>query len=404
MKGGKLRDPRKKLLLMIPSLDQGGFERVCVKTAHLLGDAYDVTLLIFYEGEGIYDVSELHVENLRLPPEKSAAGRIVNVLRRVWRTSRIKKRERADLSYSFGLSANLVNVLSGGSGRRLTGLRCSTDMESPRLLRLFLDRSDRVLSCSAEIMRELERDHGYTRTSLIYNPLDVEDIRAKAKETVNDLPFDGADVTRITAVARDDVIKGLWHLIKAFSLLCGQHDHVRLQIIGAGDYQQARALCDDLGIAEHVAFTGVKKNPFPYVARTDLYVLSSNHEGFPNALLEAMALGRPVIAADCKTGPREIVLSEEEQRSLLQRIPDGQSVRETIEGAYGVLIPDMSAQPDYDAARITQDDRNLYAAMEEMIADPARMKHYGEQASARAAMFSPARYREELIRILDAEV
>jgi glycosyltransferase involved in cell wall biosynthesis len=63
-------------------------------------------------------------------------------------------------------------------------------------------------------------------------------------------------------------------------------------------------------VAERVEFLGGKENPFPEMKKADLFVLPSRSEGFPNVLLEAMALGRPVLAADCETGPDEIIDGE----------------------------------------------------------------------------------------------
>ena len=219
---------------------------------------------------------------------------------------------------------------------------------------------------------------------------------------MTDLPFsDEADAFVIAAMARDNYIKGLWHLVKAFCLLHREIPRARLVIIGAGEYRGEKRLCEELGISDAVTFTGLKKNPFPYVSAADLYVLSSNHEGFPNALLEAMALGKPVIAADCKTGPREIVLSEEEHDRLLSEQPSGASVSNIMEGTYGVLVPDLGDRPDYDTANILEEERALFQAMRKMAEDEIYRMHYAEQASVRAAFFTPEQYRTDLLEILE---
>ena len=117
-------------------------------------------------------------------------------------------------------------------------------------------------------------------------------------------------------MGRNDYIKGIWHLVKAFSIVYKKHPEARLVVLGAGNWSGYETLSEQLGIKGKTSFPGVKKNPFTYVAASDIYVCSSNHEGFPNAVLEAMALGKPVISADCKTGPREILLSESEYDKL----------------------------------------------------------------------------------------
>jgi glycosyltransferase involved in cell wall biosynthesis len=62
-----------------------------------------------------------------------------------------------------------------------------------------------------------------------------------------------------------------------------------------------------LGLADKISFPGFQKNPYPFLFNADIFVLSSRYEGLPMAILEAMACGLPVVAADCKSGPREIL-------------------------------------------------------------------------------------------------
>jgi glycosyltransferase involved in cell wall biosynthesis len=95
--------------------------------------------------------------------------------------------------------------------------------------------------------------------------------------------------------------------LRAFAALDPQRE-LRLLIIGDGPERPAlEGLAHALGIAERVAFPGFQQNPFAYMARARLFVLSSAWEGLPGVLIQAMACGTPVVSTDCPSGPREVL-------------------------------------------------------------------------------------------------
>lgn len=391
---------KKNLLIIVPTLHQGGYERVAAITAKLMQDYFNVTLLIFDDKNANYDVTGVDVVNINLPSQKSKIGKVVNLIRRAIAIRNIKNKRKIDIAYSFGDTANLANSLSKAHEKTVTGLRCYTDMEAPRHIRLYTRKSDLILSCSREIMAVLEKDYKFSKTEFIYNPTDIETIDKLGTEEITDYPFEpGTKV--ISCMARDNYIKGIWHLIKAFSIVSKKYSNLRLMILGRGEYTANKELVKKLGLSDKVSFTGVKKNPFAYVAKSDMYVLASNHEGFPNALLEGMALGKPVVAADCKTGPREIVLSEDELDDLLKKGTARELMPEYIEGAYGILVRDMSSVEDTDASHITSDDIALAHAIDNMLSSEEKMQHYSDVARARACVYTPDKYAEDLQKILN---
>ncbi|SFU67166.1 glycosyltransferase [Butyrivibrio sp. INlla21] len=394
-----MNNNKKNLMLMVPMLHQGGFERVCIKTARLMQDFYNVYILIFSSKDINFDIEGLNVIDIDVLSKKGVVNKIINVIKRVKKTKKIKKELGIDISYSFGSSANYVNVLSRGKEKVLTGLRCQTDMERSDQIKLFCSRSDQVLSCSKEIVRQLLKDYNYDKSTYIYNPLDTDDICEKGSEPVEDFPFKGEDLKVISTMGRNDYIKGIWHLVKAFSLVHEKCPNARLVIAGAGNWSSYKELANELNIENEVAFTGMKKNPFPYVAASDVYVCSSNHEGFPNAVLEAMALKKPVVSADCKTGPREILLSSEQYEDLISRIPNGDSTKEAIEGEYGILVPDMGEEVDMNPENITDGEKILADKILSLLTDDNKLSHYSEKAGERALFYTPDKYKDSIHEI-----
>ena len=172
-------------------------------------------------------------------------------------------------------------------------------------------------------------------------------------------------------MGREDVVKGFWHLLKIFSLVHEKLPDTRLLIIGKGEFTPYRKLADNLGIADAVCFAGLQKNPYPYLKKGSLYLLTSYWEGFPNALVEAMALGLVPVATDCMTGPAEI-----------------------FDGKYGVLVPNMGKDPDMDASHMEEEEINTAALVTALLQNEEEMARYSRLAVERAGVFS----KEEYIR------
>ena len=136
------------------------------------------------------------------------------------------------------------------------------------------------------------------------------DYEAKAEEPVEKEWFH-QNIPVIISVGRLSKEKGFDILIKAFEKVQKDID-CRLVIIGDGPLKdELEELADELGIAEMVWMPGYDANPYKYVSKADVFVLSSFFEGLPNTLIEALAVGTPCVATSCKSGPKEILLDGE---------------------------------------------------------------------------------------------
>lgn len=384
---------KKKVMLIVPMLHQGGFERVCVETARMLEPFYEVYIVIFSGADIAYDIRGLHVMDIHMKSVSSRPGKIRNVFRRSRRVARLKKELEIDIAYSFGPTANLVNVLSQSTGKVWCGVRSYMDMGNPGLLRLFCRRADRVICCSRLIEKELREKYGCPRAVTLYNPFDIALIQEQSREEGIRLPF--ADARRvIISVGREDDVKGFWHLIKSFYLLHEKYEDARLIIVGDGDFQEYWRLAEKLGIVDAVSFPGVRRNPFPYLAHGSIYVMTSLNEGFPNVLVEAMALGKPVISTNCMTGPAEI-LTEDFSISA-QRT-------ESQDGEYGILIPPMEKEKNLDPSVITEEEQALAKQMERLFEDEKLYEKYSAAALRRAADFSREAYVKALRQMVEAD-
>ncbi|MBO9542513.1 glycosyltransferase [bacterium] len=168
--------------------------------------------------------------------------------------------------------------------------------------------ADALVGVSKGVAAELEQILGLPagKVRVLYNPIVPAGVEALSQEPLT-LPWRADGTPLIVAAGRLSPEKGFDMLLQAFVRVLERRP-ARLAIVGSGPEQpRLIALAAELGIAQHVHFPGFQGNIYPWLRNSDLFVLSSVVESFPTVLIEAMAVGTPVVSFDCPRGPREII-------------------------------------------------------------------------------------------------
>lgn len=143
------------------------------------------------------------------------------------------------------------------------------------------------------------------------------------------------DGARILTVGNLKPVKNHPLILRAFATM--PHPEARLMLLGQGGNEAAlRALASELGIADRVIFAGFRPDPSPFYATADLFVLSSDHEGFGNVIVEALSFGLPVVSTDCPSGPAEIL--EGGRFGRLVPVGDSAALARAMEDALDALV------------------------------------------------------------------
>ena len=241
--------------------------------------------------------------------------------------ARYLRNEQPDVLLSGASHVNLVAVFA----RRLSGMRIPLVLRASnhpsgnirwwppfgqlirRLLRYALGMvypwADHIIAVSHGVAREVQRLTGLPddRVTTIYNPVVDPCIARRALEPVDHTWVADAQTPLILAVGRLTVQKDYPTLIRAFARVCAVRP-AHLVILGEGRQRgKLEKLVHTLGLDTDVALPGYADNPFAWMSKAAVLVLSSAWEGLPGVVIEALACGCPVVSTDCPSGPREIL-------------------------------------------------------------------------------------------------
>lgn len=327
-----------KVLLLLSSLHGGGAERVAVHLLNQLDPArFDMRMgLLRAAGpymDQIHDMDRVLVapdgeEHFNYDGPNSAQYTLGKVLGGAARAPlafrRMITETRADVVMSFLKGTNLVAWLSlFGMGRRRrpkwiaregNNVVAVINEESPNAAvarlslgatRMAYRRADAVLANSTDMAEGLIGDLGLDRARMrmINNPIDLGFIAEAVKGEL----VGGPNRPFILTAGRLEYQKAHEVLLRAFAQSGIWRSHA-LVILGKGSrLAELHKLAAQLGIGEYVRFIGFVSNPYAWMAKAELFVLPSRWEGFPTVAAEAMACGTPLLLADCKFGPRDVV-------------------------------------------------------------------------------------------------
>jgi len=264
-------------------------------------------------------------------------GRLQAHIRRHFQLKKIIKKQSPDVILSFLEAPNLHNVLV--NKRAIVSVRSSKSASAGppfnwKWLVNYVYRSSwRIITVSEEIKKNIIRSYRIAEDRLVMlpNPIDVDRVRELGSQPVDQkwqAYFMQPVVVSVGSLRRE---KAQHLLIAAFANALTRRPKLKLLILGEGPLRnELEALTESLRISKHVFFPGRVRNPFKYVKRSQVMVLPSYSEGWPNALVESLALRIPVIATDCYSGPREILVQEKNSGSTSQT---------PLQTECGVLIP-----------------------------------------------------------------
>ena len=370
---------RPKLLIFINTLQSGGAERVVSLLLEHLKDDFEIHLAL-YTNLIVYTIpAEIKILDLKQPLEQKKLIRFIKMPYQSYKVYKYCKQNGIKISVAFLYRPCYINALMkslwGYKGKVIMCERThQTTMQQSHsvIYRMFskfmvmfsYKRADLVLANSYAMQTDLvENFRIKTPVKVIYNPIDLGFIRSHVDE-IPPYTFD-KNIFYFINVGGFRKEKNHLLLLQAFFIL--KNLPCKLLIVGGGvmedDLKQKAA---NFGMNDKIVFCGWDNNPFRYVSRSNCFVLSSDVEGFPNVLIEALACGKAVISTDCSSGPRELLAPATD---LHHRAINSYEI-----GEYGILTP-------------VNDVIALASAMKKMYEDAALRSQFESKAKERAQQF-----------------
>lgn len=306
-----------KIAIYFPSLHGGGAERAMLNLAGGIKDeGFDVDIILV-SAEGVY--KHIVPKGVNIIDLKASG-----VMASLPKLCRYLKENRPVAMLSTPVHANIAAILAQKITRvptRIIIREAITPSQSALysrkkiapviffLMKLLYRHADEVVAVSRGVAHDLVSFVGLRpdKINIIYNPVVTKEMLSQADEPIEHPWLKNKSGPVIITAGRMNRQKDHPTLIKAFNLI-QKTCNAKLIILGEGQERKNLAnLVENLGLQGVVDLPGFVENPFSYFKNSSVFVLSSLHEGLPNALIQAMMLGVPVVSTDCQSGPREIL-------------------------------------------------------------------------------------------------
>ena len=380
---------KKKVAMLINALEVAGAEKVVAQIINSFYKEFDLHLILLnntIEFElPVNDITIKTIDNTNLKARKSAKD-ILKIPLLAYRLKKYLKQNNISICFSTLNRSNYINCflrVLKWKGTILISERCHTSSaynpdtfagKTGRfLVRNLYPFADIIVPNSVGIKNDLIKNFKLTNKFIVINnPVNITTQQKDMCETVEDFTFDDFTFSHVARIE-----KGKNHALVLAAVNKIKNRNFKVLLIGQGPQEEAiKAQAQKMGISDKIVFLGYRRNVVKYVARSQCHLLTSDSEGFPNALLEALACSTPVISTDCPTGPRELLAG-----SISQNTNCG-GVEKTT---YGLLILVNDATALANAMLMMMDEeplRKQYASLGIKRAKdfdlPIIMKQYAE--------------------------
>jgi len=360
----KAKTDKENLLMVIPNYGFGGAQRVFSQLVLGLSDQYNIIEVVFNNSDTDKFNGIGTKVSLDVPAGKNLLTKALYFLFRIWKLNRLKAKFECKFSISHLEGANFVNILSFGPGEKVLcvhGSKTAEDsnrtgiiklVENTLLIPVLFRFADKIVVVSKGISHELASTFKInpSRIQVIQNGINLKLIKSMAKREIPRkhrliftkpvLIFSGRLAPQKNPIALIDIYARIVTKFECNLLVLGDGPlkrdmQVRCTELGI-NYREGELTEDSLPC---VLFIGFQQNPFQYLSKSRLFLLTSSFEGFPLAPCEALACHLPVIATDCPTGVRE-VLSH-------RKTPPGEGIQCAEYVEYGVLMPLIDRGTNY---------------------------------------------------------
>lgn len=399
-----------KILFVSSSLDDGGVARILSELTLLLPKDWDFDILLVHNDDVRYKYRG-NIIGLGVKEPKSRLNLIYAIkvfFKKRKKLKELKKRGEYDVCISFMDSSNVCNILTGNKYCR-TVVAVENYMSQMAkydwkyryivnpLIKLFYNKADLVIACSDESCKDLVGNYGIHpgKIQRIYCSIDTNDIKQTAKQ--NDIAkedknwFD-KNKTVLTA-GRLCKQKGHWHLIRAFSKVVKTIPDAKLVIFGEGelrDYLESQI--SDYYLEDNVVIHRYTKILPAYISKSAVFTMPSLYEGFPTAMLMAMACETSCIASDFESGSRE-------------QLAPGYSdkVDGVYKGTYGLLTMPLDEEMLTTDVPLTKAENSLADAIVGILNDSEMRENYSKKAELRSKEFDSVKicgeWRDTIIKL-----
>lgn len=391
----------KNIAFIIPSLCGGGAERVVATLSLNSCEEYNIYIITYMKKDFEYP-HKGEVINLNLSGSNDWKYKIINTIKRIYKVYKIKKKYKIDMTISFLDNPNIINILSRYKDKVIISIRNQKSKElqgkkiflSKFLTKKLYNKADKIVALSEGVKEDLFQNFNINSEKLevIYNPLDINFINSLKNEEIDEKYkdiFNGKNYNIITS-GRLNYQKGQWYLLRAFKKVTEEISNINLIILGEGELEdKLKLMVRDLNIQDRVYFIGFQSNPFKFINKCDLFILTSLFEGFGNVITEAMACGTVVIASDCKSGPKEILNPSNNKAEI----------KDMYLGDYGILIPEFDGKEDWNKDNLTKEEEILARTIIKLLKDNNLRKEYENKLINRVSDFNPKNIVKEWYKL-----